>query len=60
MWKIIGFYYVFIGPNIYQVLGIEKFEKPQDCFAKAMQVMRDESEPRNMACVPTFTEKGDA
>lgn len=54
MWKILGAYYILVAPNMFQVVEIKFFEKPQDCFAEAMKVMKDENDPRNMACIPTF------
>jgi hypothetical protein len=54
MWKIIGFYYLVLAPNHFKVIGMEYFETPQDCFLQAMTIMKNEEDPRNMACLPRF------
>jgi len=52
MWQVIGFYYILVAPNMFRVLEIERFETPQACFAVAMEIMADNEDPRNLACLP--------
>ena len=52
MWVTIGFYYVFVGQGLMQVLGYDEYEKPEDCFKAALTVMMDQDDRRHMACVP--------
>lgn len=56
MWSVVGILYIIIGPTIIQMTGTKKFTSPQECFAEAMAVMADTTNPNNMACVPIPTE----
>ncbi len=54
MWTIIGVTYIFIAQGVMQITSTETYESPQDCFAKAMEIMQDEAIQDHMACVPYF------
>lgn len=56
MWSVVGILYIIIGPTMMQITGTKKFTSPQECFAEAMAVMADTTNPNNMACVPVKTE----
>lgn len=56
MWSVVGILYIIIGPTIIQITGTKEFTSPQECFAEAMAVMADTTNPNNMACVPIPTE----
>lgn len=57
MWTIIGITYIFIAQGVMQITSVEKYESPQACFTKAMEIMQDENIQDHMACVPYY-EKG--
>ena len=52
MWTVVGIITLAVQPGLLQVVGREEFENPQDCFEKAMMLMKDADDPRGMACVP--------
>ena len=52
MWQVIGFYYILVAPNMFRVLDVKHFDSPQACFSVAMEIMANEEDPRNLACLP--------
>jgi hypothetical protein len=56
MWKVAGIYYFIVAQNMFQVVDMHYFDKPEDCFIQAMSIMKDKEDPRNMACVPIYKE----
>lgn len=57
MWSVFGIITIALQPGILQIVDRKEFKNPQDCFKEAMVLMKDDEDPRGMACIPVPDDK---